>query len=91
MKRDLSIDLDIAERAIVRLLERDQLRLGNGYLPNRLTTNLDSVLPKSLPGPAPAPARLEPPTIELNAVEVKPTAPAALRPVALAPKRLPPR
>ena len=95
---DLSLDLDIAERAIVTRLERNQLRLGTRYLPNNLTTDLDNVLPHvtaNRPSALPAP-------VELKAIEVKPVAleakavavsirpgtPATLRPVALAPKPL---
>lgn len=78
----LTADLDAAERCLLHLLDSNRLFLGNYFLPADLIP-LDRVPVPTLP-PVPS---LPPPTIDLTAVEVAPAA----RPVALIPKRLPPR
>jgi len=80
--RDLSIDLDVAEQAIVTILERDELIFGTGYLSGILTTDLNGAL-RALPDSHQPPPTLPSPVVELKSIEVKPVTPAALRPVAL--------
>ena len=88
MKRDLSGDPEIAERAILEILNRGQLVLGRAYLPGDLLT-IDDRLFRELP--AQTPLALPPPTIEATAVAVRPAAPAGLRPVPLRNQPKPPR
>lgn len=83
MKVDLTANVDLAERCLLGMLERGELRFGNAYLPgdlhelDRVSVPEDSVRPvAALPSPA----------IEAQATEVRTPAPHGLRAVPLAPQ-----
>lgn len=107
MQRDLTADLDLAEQCIVHLLERDEIRYGNSYLPATLHDINTVTLPELAIAPASVLALPSPEcqsvavrSIEAVAVEVPlpdkpPPAPAReaprLRAVPLAPPPPPAR
>ena len=89
----LTANLDFAERCLIGMLERGELRFGNAYLPGDLH-ELDHVSVPELsarPVPALPPPTTPPPTIEAQAVEVRTPAPHGLRAVPLAAQPKPAR